>query len=98
MEINEYITIECDRFLDRIKCKYTKGRYYIKKALQITVKDPYELTYMEGIYYKISNVPWRRIERCIRYAIASTEWAGMCNKDFLQKATAHIRKIIAEKY
>ncbi len=94
---NQQLEVECDKFLDSIKCKYTKGRCYINKALQITVRDIDELSYLEALYREVNNEPWSRTERCIRYAIASSDWVGMKNKEFLYKATMQLRRILIEK-
>lgn len=94
---DQQLEVECDKFLDSIKCKYTKGRCYINKALQITVRDIDELSYLEALYREVNNEPWNRTERCIRYAIASSDWAGMKNKEFLHKATMQLRRILIEK-
>lgn len=94
---DQLLEIEIDNFLDSIHCKYTKGRLYINNALQITVKNIHELSYLESLYQKINKESWKRTERCIRYAIASSDWAGMKNREFLHKATMRLRKTLIEK-
>lgn len=101
MDINkltdQYLEIECDKFLDSINCKFTKGRYFINKALQLTVRNINELSYLEALYMNVNKASWQSTERCIRYAIASSDWAGMKNREFLHKATMQIRKILHER-
>lgn len=94
---DQLLEIEIDSFLDSLNCKYTKGRLYINKALQLTVKSIHELSYLEALYKKINPEAWSRTERCIRYTISSSAWAGMKNREFLHKSTMQIRKILLEK-
>lgn len=94
---DQYLEIECDKFLDSLNCKYTNGRHYINKALQLTVRNINELSYLEALYMNVNKASWQSTERCIRYAIASSDWAGMKNKEFLYKATMQLRRILYEK-